>query len=247
MRTIRINAIVTGVLFIIASATAVIGVYLYGPIITGPDYLSSGAANGNRVILGALNELILACAAIGTGIMLYPHLRKHNESLALGYVCFRLFEAVVITVGLVGVLALVTVSRDFVGAAAADAAAFRATGTALLAVREWAFILGPNLLLGVNTLLCSYVLFRTRLVPRPIAVMGLTGATLMTLAGPLLMFGVVRLWSPALVLMAAPVALYEMILAVWLIAKGFNAAATAPAPATVAPGAPRAAVAASRG
>jgi hypothetical protein len=179
--------------------------------------------------------------------MLYPHLRKHNESLALGYVCFRLFEAVVIAVGLVGVLALLTVSRDFAGAAAPDAAAYRATGTALLAVREWAFILGPNLLLGVNTLLCSYVLFRTKLVPRPIAVLGLTGATLMTLAGPLLMFGVLQLGSLALVLLAAPVALYEMILAVWLIAKGFNAAASAAASATVAPGAPRAAVAASRG
>ena len=247
MGTTRSNAIITGVLFIIASLTAVIGVLLYGPIIKGPDYLINGAAHGHQVILGALNELILACAAIGTAIMLYPHLRKHNESIALGYVCFRLFEAVVITVGLVGVLALLTLSREFVGAAAPDAAAYRATGTALLAVREWAFILGPNLLLGVNTLLYSYLLFRTRLVPRPIAVMGLTGATLMTLAGPLLMFGVVQLWSPALVLMAAPVALYEMVLAVWLIAKGFNAAASAPAPATVAPGAPRAAVAASRG
>ena len=247
MSTTRVNAIITGVLFIIASATAVLGALLYGPIITGPEYLINGAANGSQVTLGALNELILACAAIGTGIMLYPHLRKHNESLALGYVCFRLFEAAVITVGLVGVLTLLTVSRDFAGAAAPDAAAYRATGTALLAVREWAFILGPNLLLGVNTLLCSYVLFRTKLVPRPIAVLGLTGATLMTLAGPLLMFGLLQLGSLALVLLAAPVALYEMILAVWLIAKGFNAAASAAAAATVAPGAPRAAVAASRG
>ena len=105
MRTTRSNAIITGVLFILASTTAIIGYYLYGPIIDGPEYLINGAANGNRVILGALNEFILACAASGTGLMLYPHLRKHDESLALGYVCFRLFEAVVITVGAVWLIA----------------------------------------------------------------------------------------------------------------------------------------------
>jgi hypothetical protein len=247
MNTTRINAIVTGALFIIATTTAVNGVLLYDPIIKGSAYLSNGAANGNQVILGALNELILACAAIGTGIMLYPHLRKHNESIALGYVCVRLLEAVVITVGLVGVLALLTVSRDFAGAAAPAATAYQATGTALLAVREWAFIIGPNLLLGVNTLLCSYLLFRTRLVPRPIAVLGLTGAVLISIAGVLLMFDMLQLWSPTLALFAAPVALYEMILALWLIAKGFNATATAPAPANVAPGVLGAAVVASRG
>jgi hypothetical protein len=246
MSTTRSNAIITGVLFILASLTAVIGVLLYGPIIKGPDYLINGAANGNQVILGALNELILACAAIGTAIMLYPHLRKHNESVALGYVCFRFFEAVVITVGLVGVLALLTVSRDFAGSPAPDAAAFRATGTALLAVREWTFILGPNLLLGVNTLLYSYVLFRTRLVPRPIAALGLIGAALIPLAGVLLMFGVLQPMTPGVLLLAAPVGVYEMVLAVWLIAKGFNAAAITPAPATVAMVAPQAAVVASQ-
>lgn len=247
MSTMRFNGIITGVLFIIASATAIIGYFLYGPIIDGPDYLVNGAAHGVGVTLGALNELILACAAIGTGIMLYPHLRKHNESLALGYVCFRFFEAIVITIGVVGVLALLTVSQDFAGSQTPDAAAFRATGTALLAVREWAFIIGPGILLGINTSLYSYVLFRTRLVPRPIAVMGMIGAPLVTTAGLLMLFDVLQPMSSGAGLLSATVGVYEMVLAAWLIAKGFNAATITPAPTTVAVGAPQATVAASRG
>ncbi|HET7042592.1 MAG TPA: DUF4386 domain-containing protein [Gemmatimonadales bacterium] len=247
MGTMRFRAIITGLLFIIASTTAVIGYMLYGPIIDGPDYLVNGAARGNLVVLGALNEFILACAAIGTGLMLYPHLRRHDESLALGYVCFRFFEAVVITVGLVGVLALLSVSRDFAGSSAPDAEAFRATGTALLAVREWAFILGPGVLLGLNTSMYSYVLFRTRLVPRPIAAMGMTGAALVLIAGLLMLLDVLQPMSPGAGLLSATVAVYEMVLAAWLIAKGFNAEAVAPAPTTVAMGTFQVAAAAGRG
>ena len=246
MHSTRINAIITGALFIIASTTAVIGILLYGPIIDSPDYLINGAAHGNQITFGALNEFILACAAIGTGLMLYPHLRRYDESLALGYVCFRFFEAIIITVGLVGVLALLSVSRDFAGSSAPDDATFRATGTALLAVREWTFVLGPGILLGINTSLYTYVLFRTRLVPRPIAVMGMIGAALVLVAGLLMLFDVLQPMSPAVGLLSATVALYEMVLAVWLIAKGFSTAAIFPTTDTFNVAAPRAVTVASR-
>src|SRR5947199_1485287 len=113
-------------------------------------------------------ELILVLANIGTAVGLFPFLRKYNESIALGHLCFRFLEAVFISIGIVSVLSLLTLSQGFV-ATAPNASALQASGTLLLAVREWTFILGPNVLLGANTVLYSYLLYKSRLVPRLIS------------------------------------------------------------------------------
>lgn len=226
----RTTARVVGVLFIVATVTAILGLILYDPILNGPDYLVRGAENRNRVILGALMELILVCSAIGTAVGLFPILRRYNESIALGYLCFRFLEAVIIAVGIVAVLSLLTVSLDFEAAGAADASAYHASGILLHGVYRWTSMLGPLFLLGLNTLLYSSLLYRSRLVPRPLAVLGLSGAALVLVDALLVMFGVVpqlSIWA----LLALPVAAYEMILAVWLIVKGFNPSATATEPA----------------
>jgi hypothetical protein len=241
MTTDRKNAIIVGVLFILATVAALVGLKLYGPILSGQDVLLAGAEHRTQLLLGALSELILVGAAIGTAIMLFPYLKKHNESLALGYVCFRFLEAVVITVGIVSVLSLLTLSQQFVAAAAPDVAAFHASETVLLAVQDWTFRLGPGLILGINTMMCSYLLLRTKLVPRPISVLGMTGATLITIAGLLGLFGVIAPLSTLGLLLALPVAAYEMILAVWLIAKGFNVTASVSEPARTETRAPLAA------
>jgi hypothetical protein len=122
-------------------------------------------------------------------------------------------------------LSLLTLSQEFVAAAAPNASAFQASGSLLLAVHDWTFVLGPNLMLGVNTMMCSYLLYKSRLVPRFIAVWGLTGATLVFIAGLLELFGVILQVSVWGMLLAMPIASYEMILAVWLIVKGFNSSA----------------------
>ena len=216
-----------GVLFILATVSSIIGVLLYDPILKDPDYLITGLEHKNQVILGALCELILVCSAVGTSIMLFPFLKKHSESLALGYVCFRLLEAIIITVGIVSVLTLLTLSQEFVEAAAPHATSFQTAGTLLKAVHDWTFLLGPNFMLGINTLMCSYLLYQSKLVPPPIAVMGFAGATLILLAAVLEMFGIILQLSTWGVVLAIPVASYEMILAVWLIVKGFNVSAIA--------------------
>ena len=241
MTTDRKNAIIVGVLFILATVTAIVGLKLYGPILSGQEVLLAGAEHRTRLLMGALSELILVGAAIGTTIMLFPYLKQHNESLALGYVCFRFLEAVVITVGIVSVLSLLTLSQQFVAAAAPDVAAFHASETVLLAVQDWTFRLGPGLILGINTMMCSYLLLRTKLVPRPISVLGMTGATLITMASLLGWFGVVAPLSALGLVLALPVAAYEMILAVWLIAKGFTVPAIASEPARTETRAPLAA------
>ena len=230
MTTDRKNAIIVGVLFILATVAALVGLKLCGPILSGQDVLLAGAEHRTQLLMGALSELILVGAAIGTAIMLFPYLRKHNESLALGYVCFRFLEAVVITVGIVSVLSLLTLSQQFVAAAAPDVATFHASETVLLAVQDWTFRLGPGLILGINTMMCSYLLLRTKLVPRPISVLGMTGATLITSSGLLVLFGVIAQVSTLGLVLALPVAAYEMILAGWLITKGFNVAALAARP-----------------
>jgi uncharacterized protein DUF4386 len=227
MNTNRRAAAIVGVLFIFATVSAILGLLLYQPILVGPDYLINGAAQGNQVILGVIMELILVLTAIGTTVGLFPFLRKYNESLALGYLAFRYLEAVIISVGIVAVLALLTLSRHYVAAAAPEASTYLAAGTLLIAVKDWTFILGPHLLLGVNTLMYSYLLYKSQLVPRPLAILGLTGATLIQIAALLEIFGVIGTFSVWVGLLAAPIAVYEMILAGWLIVKGFNPAAIA--------------------
>jgi len=226
MNTNRQAATLVGVLFIIAAVTAILGLLFYQPILTG-DYLSNGAEHKNQVVLGALMELLLVCSAIGTAIGMFPVLRTYNERIALAHLCFRFLEAVIITIGIVAVLSLLTLSQAFVAASGPDPSAFRASGIALLAVHDWTFLLGPLFMLGINTLMYSSVFYGSGLVPRPLAVLGLTGATLVFICALLVLFGVIAQISVWGALLAVPVALYEMTLAVWLIVKGFNASAIA--------------------
>jgi hypothetical protein len=137
----------------------------------------------------------------------------------------------VITVGIVAILSLLTLSQSFVAAAAPDAAAFHAVGALLHAFYKWTSMLGPLFFLGVNTLMYSSLLYKSRLVPRPLAVFGLSGATLVLVYALLVMFGFAVQGSGLLVLLALPVGVFEMVFAGWLIVKGFNPAAIAPAPA----------------
>lgn len=223
--THRQAAISVGLMFIIATVTAILGLLFYQPILASPDYLINGAAHKNQVILGVLMELILVCTAIGTAIGLFPVLRPYGERIALAHLFFRFLEAIAIMIGIVSVLALLTLSQAFVAATVPDASAYHAAGTLLLAVKTWSFMLGPLLFLGVNTLMYSYLLYKSKLVPRPLAVLGLTGATLVLGVALLVLFGLTTQASVSAVLLAMPIAVYEMILAVWLIVKGFNPSA----------------------
>lgn len=231
MHSTRRHAAIVGVLYILATVTALLALPLYGPILDGPEYLLNGAAASSQVLLGAVMELILVGSAVGTAVGLFPFVRKDNESLALGYLFFRVIEAVVIAVGVVAVLSLLTLSQEFAAAAAPDAAAYHVAGSLLLAVKAWTFLLGPNLLLGLNTILYSYLLYRSSLVPRPLAALGMIASALILIQGPLQMFGVFQPLSTPVIVMALPVAAFEMILAGWLIVKGFGPSAAASEPA----------------
>jgi hypothetical protein len=232
MNTNRRAAIFVGIMFICATVSAILGLFVfYPPILTGTDYLITGAAHANQVVLGALMELVTACTAIGTAIGLFPVLRPYGERIALGHLLFRFLEAVVITIGIVAVLSLLTLSQAFVAAGTPDVAAYHVAGALLHAVYKCTFMLGPLFFLGINTFMYSSLLYRSRLVPRPLAVWGLTGAILVFGYALLVMFGVAVQNVGLPTLLALPIGIFEMVFAGWLIVKGFNPAAITSAPA----------------
>ena len=223
----RTSEIIVGILFIVAAVTAIIGLLLYDPILKGPDYLTNGSEHANQVVLGAIMELLLVVSAVGTATTMFPILRKYNETIALWHLCFRFLEAIIITVGIISVLSLLTLSREFVAAGAADTASYQASGILLKAIHDWTFLLGPLFMLGINTMMYSYIFFKTKLLPRFIPILGMTGATLVFINALLVMFGVIEQISTWGAILALPIAANEMILAVWLISKGFNKSALA--------------------
>ncbi|MGW6873649.1 DUF4386 domain-containing protein [Streptomyces xanthophaeus] len=219
----RRTAALAGTLFLVTEVAAIGGLALYQPLLDGaPGALAPGA--GTSALLGALCELVLVAAVIGTGAALFPVVRRRHEGVAVGYLCLRLLEAVVITVGILGVLTLLTLRQDAAGAAAVgDAGADRA----LVTLHDWTFLLGPNVALGLNTALLAYLMFRTRLVPRPLAVLGLIGGPLICISAAAVAAGLYEQVSVAGSVAALPVFAWELALAARLLTKGFDPARAA--------------------
>jgi len=220
--THRKNAKITGVFFIAATLFAILGLKLYDPILQNTNYIAEAAGHSTQIILGAVSELILVCANIGTAIMLFPYLKKYNENLARGYYTFRLVEAITILIGVVSMLSLLSLSKTFNGDANAMLSIYQPAASIVNAIHYWTFIIGPLFMLGINTTIYSSVLYRSKLVPVKLAVLGITGAVLVFISAILVMFGMIPMMSAVQILFAMPIAVYEMVLAGWLIAKGFN-------------------------
>jgi hypothetical protein len=234
MRTSRRLAVVAGVLFIVATVADIISRALFvQPILGAPDYLARVSANEGQVLLGALFLLIGAFAAAGIAIALYPVLRNHNEGLALGSVGFRLIEGALYLGIVVCLLMLVAVSRESESAGGAVPSAYEVPGALLMAGRD---ALGEVAVLafGLGALMYYGVFYRTRLLPRWLSAWGILAIVLVMASGVLVMLGIAAPMSPPQLVLAAPIGLQEMVMAVWLIAKGLDpqAAASAPAIAT---------------
>jgi hypothetical protein len=215
------NGIIIGVLYIVAAVSAVIAVIFYQPVLSDQWYLAVENGFETKILLGVLNDLLLVVSAVGTAVMLFPYIRKWNEHLALGYLCLRFMEAVFIAIGLVSILGLVSLSIQFDSGSLTKENA-QGAGFLLQAFHRWTFMLGPNLMLGINTFLYSYLLFKTGIIPKSLAIFGMVTAILVLGAGLLDMFGIIDPVSTAKGILALPVGVYEMSLAAWLIVKGFN-------------------------
>jgi hypothetical protein len=220
MNSTRRAAVVAGVLFLITEVAAIGGRVLYGPLLGNPDYIVSAGVD-NQVFLGALFEVILAVACVGTGVVLYPIVKRQNESLALGYLSARVLEAAAILVGVISVLSVVTLRQNLDGEAA-DASA-TAVGAALLAIHAWTFWMGPGIALGIGTLLLASLMYSSGLVPRAVAWLGFIGGSLILLSSIAVLFGVYDQDGTVGLVVALPVFAWEVSLAIWLISKGFKA------------------------
>jgi hypothetical protein len=218
MNTNKKTAIIVGALFILGFA-GIPSVALTGPILNTPDYLIKISANENQLILGALFQLIMAFACASIAIGLYPVLRRHNEALALGSVGFRIIEAVFLYVPAICLLALMTLSQEYVKAGTPD---FQTIGALLLAVRDWAGQVLAQIAFILGALMYYYVFYRSKLIPRWLSGWGLIAATLHLVGILLTMFGQIGSFSTIQAVLALPIAVNEMVLAVWLIVKGFN-------------------------
>jgi Domain of unknown function (DUF4386) len=222
----RKSAVIVGVLFITATVANLLSTSLTRSLVTAPDYLRSLSASGNHVLVGALLALIAALASASIAMALYPVLRHYNEGLALGSVGFRLIEAVFYLVDIVGLLSLLALSQAFVKAGAPGDPYFQTISTLIQAAREWVnFVLAVSAF-SLGALLYYVVIYQSKLIPRWLAGWGVLGAACSLGAAITMLFGLAPYSLPMLVLVL-PIAVQEMVLAIWLIVRGFNPSAIA--------------------
>ena len=216
MTSTRKTALVAGVFYLI-TFVSIPTLAIYRPVLNHRDWvLSSGSSTG--VLVGGFLEVIVALAGIGTAVTLYPVVKRQHEGFALGFVTARVLEAAMIFTGVVSLLSLVTLRQA--GATGADAAALVTVGASHVAVYNWTFLLSQSLMPGINALLLGSLMYRSRLVPRIIPVLGLIGAPLLICTVIATLFGGLKLGSPEFA--ALPVAAWELSLGLWLVVKGFK-------------------------
>jgi hypothetical protein len=219
MTSDRRTAFVVGVLLILTFVTSIGGAIAYGSVLTDRDYVT-GAGADTGVFLGAFFELFLIITNIGCAVVLFPVLKWQNEAIALGYVTARLVECTFILVGILSVLAVVTLRQD---AASADAGSLTTVGTSLVAVKNWTFLLGPGFADGIGTgLMLGWLMYRSGLVPRRMALFGVVGGPLLAASGIAVLFGVIPQGSTLQGLATVPEIIWEVFLGLWLTFKGFS-------------------------
>ena len=222
--TNRKNAIMAGVFYIIATVAPILTVFFVGFLggqVSGKgptsDYLANVSANETQVVIGTFIELVFALAVIGIIVTLFPILRKHHKVSALGFSALRFIEAISVIVGSIAMLTLLTLSQEFAKAGVQDASYFQTMGDSLLAVRDWAFLIGCGLVWSLSAVILNYLLYQSKLIPRWLSVWGMLGAILSFVAYVPEFFDV-----NSLDILWLPIGVQEMVFALWLIVKGTN-------------------------
>lgn len=223
MDRMRKIAFYGGVLYLLTFVTSIPTLVLKAPVLDHTDFIL-GAGNATGVEWAAVLDVACALIGIGTAVALYPVTRRHGRSGAVGFVASRTLEAATMVVGAVSLLAIVTLRHDLAGATGADVATLATVGAALVAVHDWTFLLGPGVMPAINAFFLGSVLYRSRLVPRVLPIVGLIGAPLLLLAAIGVVFGLWDQVSAPSAIATIPIALWELSLGVWLTVKGFTPA-----------------------
>jgi hypothetical protein len=223
----RKTAVAVGILFIIATVSPILSMVLISGSLDAADYLTAISTNDNRVIMGALFELIMAAAIFSIPVFLFSVLQKHSAGAARGYLIARIFEAIPLTMGAICLLVLVTLGRESVMAGATDASQFQPLGALLRSARDWTSLIGGQVIFSLTALILNWALYKSRVVPRLLSGWGLIGVPLMLAGGLLVLFGVLADSSTIQTILMLPLAVQEMVFALWLIFKGFSRSAIA--------------------
>ncbi len=217
----RRTAAIAGWLFVLTFVTSIPAqLVLYAAVLDKPNYITgAGASAYHGVAFGALLEVLLIVANVGSAVVLFPILKRQNEAGALGYVTARLVESTFIAIGIVSLLAFVTVRKDGVPGSSA------ALGKALIAIHDWTFLLGPGFIVGIgNGMLLGYLMYRSGLVPRGMAMLGLIGGPLICASGILVLLDVIDAGSAVQAIATIPEFIWELSFGIYLIVKGFKPA-----------------------
>jgi hypothetical protein len=213
MMSDRRTALIAGLLYLLTFAASIPAVLLLGPVLNDPAFIT-GVGSAPLVRLGAVLDLVNAAACIGTAVVLYPVLRRTAPVGALGFVTSRLIEAAIISVGVIAVLTVVGLRP------APDS--LLPVASALVALRDWTFLLGPGLMPAINAALLATALWRARLVPRAIPMLGLIGAPLQLISVLASVFAVNSQVSPLSAVAVIPIFFWELLLGLWLTIRGFR-------------------------
>lgn len=221
-RAERRTASIAGILFVI-TFISIAALPLYDQVLNHTTHFMVGGNGDLQVELGALCDIITLIAGIGTAVVLYPVLRRQSERLALGYVTVRVVESALIGVGVVSLLAVVTLRQDLAGAAGTDHASLILNGRSLVAVHDATFLLGPAFCAAIgNGLMLGYMMLRSGLVPRRFAQFGIAAGSLALATAILVLFGAYDQVSAPSGILTFPEGVWELSLGVYLITKGFR-------------------------
>jgi hypothetical protein len=218
MRKVSLAA---GVLYVL-TFVSIPTLALYKPVKDDAGAFVLGAGSTAALQWGALSEVVVGLAGIGTAVVLYPVAKRISQTAALGFVTARVLETSLIFVGVISLLSIVTLRNDVAGTAGADSASLVTIGRSLVATYNWTFLLSQSLMPVACDLLLGYVLYRSGLVPRILPIVAFVGAPLLLASDIAVFFGAYGQVSPIAALAALPVAAFELSLGIWLIVKGFK-------------------------
>jgi hypothetical protein len=229
MDTTRKLALAAGVLYLLTFAASIPTLALKTPVVDHADFIL-GNGNATPVIWGGFLDFVCAIAGIGTAVALYPITRRYSRTSAIGFITTRTLEAGILVIGAISLLSVVTLRDNAVGG---DPSSLLTTGQSLVAMHDWSFLFGPGFMAVFNALFLATVMYRFRLVPRFIPIMGFIGAPLLLASDLVTLFGGHAQVSSTATLFALPIAAWEFSLGVYMIIKGVKTPAIdtdAPAP-----------------
>ena len=215
------NARIAGIFYLVTFVTSIPAVFLLDPVLHDSNFIT-GSGSSTSVLWGCLLDLMNAIACVGTAVSIYPLVQKQNKSLALGFIASRLFEAAVIMIGVVSLLAIVSLRKNYIADQSVDAASLHMMSNGFLELRNWTFLLGPGLIPAVNGVLLGSLLYKSKLVPRLIPTIGLIGAPMLMISALCTYFGIFGQTSPVAAILGLPIAVWELSVGIYLTFRGIR-------------------------